>query len=420
MADLQEKDRIFMTRVKEGQQNNQIKLAVFLKGKKEHLIDLMGFLKNQKIRCSSIPSQNRSAIQEFNYFDDGFFIKVEPGRWSFYELKSFIQSYADSCREDVLLRETLLEEFKTCDEKLIFDDHFYVQLSREIDRIEERYYQENMSISLYLSGVLKLLKQNLQLYWAASKIKDISTNNITYLNHDPPSFDKKEIIKACEHEISEELIKEPIIFCDEHIADFFLRPGPFSPQKKVLEKFLEHVIMHIDAFIYGHLNFKMETYRLKCEIAELKRSKEEESSFPIPSDPVREQKTKKKLRFIMIGATHLSTGQVLSAFSQYGYDKKNVELNVEWDKYKSFDVNNLLAVRCRYDGVLLGPIPHRMKGEAAHGEDLIVQMQNEPDIYPPFIVIRDKRGDLKITKSSLKESIQQLTDLVEKVGLYNA
>ena len=54
-----------------------------------------------------------------------------------------------------------------------------------------------------------------------------------------------------------------------------------------------------------------------------------------------------------------------------------------------------------------------------HGEDLIVQMQKTPDNYPPFVVIRDKRGDLKITKSSLKVSIQNLSIILERVGHYS-
>ena len=166
-------DKIFMTCVEKAKDSGKVKLAVFLKGKKEHLKDLMGFLQNQKVDCSEIPQQQQREMQEFAYFDEGFHMIVEPDRWSFYELKSYIQTYANTWDDDVVLRDTLLQELRTCDEGLIFDEHFYLELSKQIDKCEDRYYQENMSTSLFISGILKVLRHNLQLYWAAAKLIEI-------------------------------------------------------------------------------------------------------------------------------------------------------------------------------------------------------------------------------------------------------
>jgi hypothetical protein len=59
-------------------------------------------------------------------------------------------------------------------------------------------------------------------------------------------------------------------------------------------------------------------------------------------------------------------------------------------------------VRSRYDGIILGPMPHKMRGDFQDGNSLVAMMENEPDRYPPFAVARDKSKELEITKSSLR------------------
>jgi chorismate mutase len=172
--------------------------------------------------------------------------------------------------------------------------------------------------------------------------------------------------------------------------------------------------MRIDAFIYGHLAHKTETIRLKSEIAELKKQHQPSMSV----NPEREQKTREKLQLLLLGDSHLSNNQILPLFSKFGFGRENLELETEYEKYRTFDTNNLLAVRSRYDGILLGPMPHSMKGDLTIGDGLIVQMQREPERYPPFVVVRDKKGDLKISKSSLKNAIKDLVSLIEKVEKY--
>ncbi len=407
-------NKIFMTYLKRGQDKNQVKIVVFHKGTREHLKNLIGFLRNQNINCSEIPQQDKKKMEELSYFNEGFYITLDPDRWSFYELRSYIQTYADSCEEDAVLRDTLRQELSTCDEDIVFDDQFYVQLTTEIDKCKNLYYQENMSISLFLSSLLKLLRQNLQLYWAAAKLMDIQTRRVSYLNLDPPSLPRNDILKSCSSSPSGSVFRQTIEFCGMHIADIYGKPGPFSPAPSVTNKFLLYVITHIENFIYGHLIHKMETYRLKSELAELR--KQQQPSTPLP--PEREQITRKKHRLLLLGDTQLSNGQIYSAFSHFDFDRKNIELHTEWDKYRAYDTNSLLAVRSRYDGILLGPMPHSMKGDLSDGDGLIAQMQHEPDRYPPFVVLRDKRGKLKITKESLKSAIKDLVFKLDQVSSY--
>ena len=114
----------------------------------------------------------------------------------------------------------------------------------------------------------------------------------------------------------------------------------------------------------------------------------------------------------------LSEGIILAEFARYGFEKKNLAIETDYSKLGSFDINNLLAVRSRYDGIILGPMPHKMKGDYKDGSSLVAMMENEPARYPPFAVARDKSKELKITKSSLRDALSKLSAMIEKVGQF--
>jgi hypothetical protein len=59
-----------------------------------------------------------------------------------------------------------------------------------------------------------------------------------------------------------------------------------------------------------------------------------------------------------------------------------------------------------------------MKGNLSDGDGLISQMQHEPERYPPFVILRDKRGKLKITKESLKKAIEDLVFRLDEISNY--
>jgi hypothetical protein len=147
------------------------------------------------------------------------------------------------------------------------------------------------------------------------------------------------------------------------------------------------------------------------------------STAPTPAESLptaleRELKTRKRLRLLLLGATKLSEGIIFSEFARYGFEKNNLSIETDYSKLGSFDVNNLLAVRSRYDGIILGPMPHKMKGDYQDGTSLVAMMENEPARYPPFAVARDKSKKLKITKSSLRDALEKLSAMIEKVGQF--
>lgn len=411
-----ESAKIYLTLAPGGTDKKQVRLAVFLKGSRGLQKNLIGFLRNQNINCEPIPAGLRKSMQEFVYFEEGFFILLNPQRWSFYELRGFIQTYADMCEEDIVLRDDLTarEEKENAAEEILLDDRVFLYTTREIDKCFDRYYEQNMSISLFLSGILKMLRQQLQLYWVAVQLQDTTMQPIGYLNYEPTTLPRTEIAKTCSR-ATKAVLRGPVDFHGEHIADFFLKAGPFSPRPAHLEDFLKHVIMHVDGFLYGHLLHKRETIRLKSEIAELRKTNQEKADHTIE----REQRTLKKLRLVVIGDSLLNNSQILAEFTSFGLDVHNIELHTDHDKYRTLDTNNLLAIRSRFDGILLGPMPHRMKGDFEKADNLIVQMERNTAQYPPFVVVRDKRGDLKITKSSLRKAIENLMVIIKSVGRYS-
>jgi len=90
-----------------------------------------------------------------------------------------------------------------------------------------------------------------------------------------PEQTRKEIIKYCDSDSNsncdnKNIIAKPIDFNGEHLADVIVCPGPYSPRKNVINKFLDFVIMHIDDFVYGDIIHKRRIFKLEAEIAELK------------------------------------------------------------------------------------------------------------------------------------------------------
>lgn len=127
------------------------------------------------------------------------------------------------------------------------------------------------------------------------------------------------------------------------------------------------------------------------------------------------------LRLAIIGDARISTGAILSACEECGFSKSKVELFFEYDKLKALDTNNLLKARCHYDGLLLGPMPHHMKGTFLPScATLLEQMEHEPERYPRFVAVRDHAGQLTITKTSITLALATLADLLTTINRYAA
>ena len=402
-------NKIFMTCLKRNVDGNEATLAVFLKGNKENADDLMGFLKNQHIDVTRMPEIEKKSVSEFAYFDEGFKINIHTHRWSFYELRSYINTYTNTWEEDSLLRETMSKELRTCDESKAFDDKFFVELSRKIDHCEDLYYQESSSIALFMNGILKIINENLDLNWAAAKLKDIRKDELNYLCYVPTTIIRKDIINSFDCDKKTTIVK-PIEFCGEHLADIVVCPSPYSPKNTVINKFLDFLIMHIDDFVYGDLKHKRRIFKLEAEIARLKNKQINIR----PTVEERKEDVKKKLRLIVLGASEVNNDVILSLCRKAGFDKNRIDLHTDYDKLQHFDTNNLLLIRTHYDGIVIGPMPHSIKGNL----NLIQTMKAEPQNYPPHVIVCDKDQHLKFSKNTVKAALNELIKKIHSIDDY--
>jgi hypothetical protein len=395
-----------------------VKVAVFLKQvSQKHTENLIGFLRNQKIKCYDFPGYTRDKISELSYFDHCFEISFAVKRWSFFSMRSYIRNYLGSWNEEVAFCSDYLKSYDARDETLVFDDKFYVDLTKRIDRCENIYYQEDRSISLFLNGVMRILYENLQLYWVVTKTADIRTGERTYLNHYPAAIPLQKVASLSPDNISEPVRIFPVEFCNEHIVDFYIHPGPFSPQKETVDKFVKYVLMQIDDFIYGDIISRRQKFELESEIAQLKKQYNH-----VPRHVERPPIAPKDIadaRLIVIAGSQIPDKMIISELCKKGFAKNKIVLKTEYSKHKSIDINNLKKIRSQYDGILLGPMPHKMAGKM-DGDSLISMMQNNAEDYPPFAVIRDKSGELKVSKQSFRAALDSLVPKLERYNNYQA
>jgi len=414
-------ERIYLSCTGEKNQDDLITVQVFLKDVEEsHKTALKTFLTNQNISVSPLRDEPDGIYSvERSYFDDGFEISYSPHRWQFYAMRDYLYAYLSSWETDFSFASNHLRKTNSNKSEIIFSDKFYVDLSRLIDSIEDQYYLTNRSIAIFLNGILKVFKENLQLYFACALLQDYNTGKIEYLNFTPETISKDKIRDKINDTLSSEILKYPLFFNNEHIADFYFHISPYTPELTVIKEFTEYLLAMIDDFIYSDILFRKETFKLKSRITELEKLiPEKYENIKIEDSRTENQALEKsRVRLILIGASEINEGKILSTITKAGFDKKKIQIYTEYQKFKSIDINNLKKIRSRYDGILLGPMPHKMHGDM-NGESLIGIMQNNSEEYPPFTVIRDKAHKLKISKSSLKDALEELENKLRLVNTY--
>jgi len=64
---------------------------------------------------------------------------------------------------------------------------------------------------------------------------------------------------------------------------------------------------------------------------------------------------------IIIGASRIKKDLMLGLCKHAGFDKKNIDIYKDYNKLKHFDTTNLLKIMSKYEGIIIGPMPHSMK-----------------------------------------------------------
>lgn len=108
---------------------------------------------------------------------------------------------------------------------------------------------------------------------------------------------------------------------------------------------------------------------------------------------------------VIIGDSEVKPQQILGIAKNYGYQKENVELYLDYSK-----LTNLKFSKFQYndkiDGIIIGPVPHSSKDKGNYSS--IIQTLTEEDGYPRVIKCQTETGNLKITKSALHNALKEL------------
>ncbi len=120
------------------------------------------------------------------------------------------------------------------------------------------------------------------------------------------------------------------------------------------------------------------------------------------SNPIYE--TYKKGKIVIFGDSAVDKNVIYGIAKSLGIDINRLELHLEYEEAVTYNFNKL-RYEPSYRVVLVGPMPHSTVGKQKHSS-VIAEMEQEEG-YPK--VVRLVAGqELKITKTNLKEALQNL------------
>lgn len=123
----------------------------------------------------------------------------------------------------------------------------------------------------------------------------------------------------------------------------------------------------------------------------------------LPQDKVFHN-TKKKI--VVIGQSNTKVDKLIGVAKELGFHKEQFLFCLDYNDAKTFQYNKL-QYSSKYAVILVGAIPHSTKDKGNFNS--IISALEQQNGYPP--VIRIGNNELKITKSSFKQS---LSDLISK------
>lgn len=110
----------------------------------------------------------------------------------------------------------------------------------------------------------------------------------------------------------------------------------------------------------------------------------------------------KTAKIVVIGSSQLKENILSSIVKRFGISPKRFEYHTDYNEAKSFNFDKL-RYNSDYSLVLVGAMPHKTTGTGDYSS-AISRMEHEEG-FPP--VIRMGSNELKFTKSSFKEAIEQ-------------
>lgn len=114
--------------------------------------------------------------------------------------------------------------------------------------------------------------------------------------------------------------------------------------------------------------------------------------------------TNKDGKIVVIGQTEVKLNILQGIVKSLHLDKNRFEFCLDYNDSKTFNYKKL-QYEPKYRVVLVGPIPHSSVGKN-DSSSVIAEMQNKEG-YPRIEILNDS-NELKITKSSFKNTLEKL------------
>lgn len=129
---------------------------------------------------------------------------------------------------------------------------------------------------------------------------------------------------------------------------------------------------------------------------------------------LKNKKDTSNIRILILGDLQIHENDIYGIAKDYGIPKKNIKIIKDWDEIKRFDPEKL-RYSAKYNGIMIGPVPHSVKGKGDYSS--IIETLNKSG-FPVHVDVREPNGELKITKSTFKQKIKLLIELIEAHKLY--
>lgn len=106
---------------------------------------------------------------------------------------------------------------------------------------------------------------------------------------------------------------------------------------------------------------------------------------------------------VVIGQTNAKVDKLLGVAKELGFNKEQFIFCLDYNEAKTFQYKKM-QYSTKYAAVLIGAVPHSTKDKGTFNS--IISALEHQEGYPP--IIRVGSNNLKITKSSFKESLLHL------------
>lgn len=148
---------------------------------------------------------------------------------------------------------------------------------------------------------------------------------------------------------------------------------------QILEKIYQKLTKEVTAAYYnGTLDKLLRKYELEDEV----------EHFYYDS---------KNSKIIVIGDSEIHKNEMENISKSKGIDPRRIEFVLDFDKFTNYNFNKFKH-NVSYSDILLGPIPHKVKG-LDESSSFLAMVRKNPDMFPNVIDLRSS-SKLKITKQS--------------------